>query len=91
MNSLPVCCKCEREFRCDKNSVRVDYGDSQFRSADRYVCPGCGTKIVVGFCREAYELPADVVVRPDEYQKVVQPDFPDYCPTFRIPLVVVKP
>ena len=87
---MPVCAPCKREFKCDKNSVRVDYGDSQFRSADRYVCPGCGTKIVVGFCREVYELPADVPVFHDTYQRVEQPDFPDYKPVFREPTIHVR-
>ena len=87
---LPVCAPCERELRCDRNSVMVDYGDNQFLAADRYVCDGCGTKIVVGFCAESFELPADAPLTPDKYQKVRQPQFPDYCPTFRVPLVVVK-
>jgi hypothetical protein len=53
MNHRPVCRKCEREFRPEKNDVSVEdlasFGSYKVWSADLWKCPGCGVEIVLGF------------------------------------------
>ena len=76
MRSLPVCCKCGVEFRCQRNSVFCEYVDGAFwRSGDRYECPSCGVQIVTGF-GDAFEREAGSVVFNDRYQMVEAPESP---------------
>lgn len=49
----PVCVKCEIEYRCSRNGVEVvDFnanGEYAYWNADEFECPGCQTRIIVGF------------------------------------------
>lgn len=51
--SRPICASCAVEFKCQKNGVwvndpKVAGWPSTYWSADRYVCPGCGSAVIVG-------------------------------------------
>ncbi len=53
MRIAPVCCKCNKEFRCEKNGVeaieQADFGDYKYFRTDKYKCPTCGIEVLVGF------------------------------------------
>lgn len=54
----PVCVKCEREMRCEKNGIRVGGKEvpTWVRYGDKFKCPSCGFEIVVGFGEAREEL-----------------------------------
>jgi len=53
---LPVCVKCRREMRCEKNSFAV-VDSAGVWDGDEYACPGCGVEVVVGFGAHPYVQP----------------------------------
>ena len=72
---LYVCASCRKDLRCERNSVRLRYGDgSHVYEGDRYICPDCGTMTVAGIAKEAYHDPTppeqwkdlDIDMRDDE-------------------------
>jgi hypothetical protein len=48
-----VCVGCKIEFRCLKNDIvaeqLADFGSYRLWSADLWICPDCGHKIISGF------------------------------------------
>ncbi len=54
MTHRPVCVKCKREMKPERNGiilmdVDVDGTDQEAWHADLWCCPVCGTEIVTGF------------------------------------------
>ena len=56
----PVCAQCHVDMRADLNGVLlVEYAHNppvpyQSWQADRWACPVCGAKVIVGFADKAY-------------------------------------
>ena len=48
-----VCVTCHVELRCDKTGLpaveMAEFGPYKIWEADRWVCPGCGMKVIAGF------------------------------------------
>jgi DNA-directed RNA polymerase subunit RPC12/RpoP len=57
MYHKPVCVKCNREMRPEKNGVGcldlADFGPYKIWDSDLWKCPGCGYEILVGFGQKA--------------------------------------
>lgn len=45
MNMI-ICCKCQKEMRCDKNGIGADFGNGHVYVADRYICKTCGNLVL---------------------------------------------
>lgn len=41
-----ICCKCQREMRCDKIGVGADFGNGHVYPAVRFICKYCGHTIL---------------------------------------------
>ncbi len=46
---VPICVRCERNYRCERNGVWVRIGPDAIVSADMYECPNCKHRIISGF------------------------------------------
>ena len=44
---MKVCVQCQKEMRCDKNSVGANFGHGHIYPGDRFKCPSCGMMILV--------------------------------------------
>lgn len=57
MNHKPVCVKCKREMRPERNGVgcldMADFGACAVWDSDLWKCPSCGHEILVGFGKDA--------------------------------------
>ena len=53
----PVCVKCQREMRPERNGVGcldiADFGPYAIWDSDLWKCPTCGYEIIVGFAQQA--------------------------------------
>lgn len=69
----PVCVECEVEFVIDRNGVVIE--EMAFVPpepyllwrGDRYVCPKCGRKIIIGIAKKSFASRHD-----DDFAKVVE-------------------
>jgi hypothetical protein len=55
----PVCVKCGREMRCEKNGQlvndpAVDGFPATYWAGDKFRCPECGCEIVTGFSKNGH-------------------------------------
>jgi len=53
MNHVPVCVKCRKEMRPERNGVKyveyADFGPYKIWDSDKWICPECGLEILAGF------------------------------------------
>lgn len=71
----PVCVKCRREMRCNKNGRVLEIVSGGFPyqlwSGDEYVCPECGAQVITRYGGEciAQHYGSD---DPDRYERFLQ-------------------
>lgn len=50
-----ICVECQKEMRCDKNSVGANFGHGHVYPADRFKCPKCGHRILATNREPSYD------------------------------------
>jgi len=57
-NHVPVCVRCSRDMRPEKNGVvmleMASFGPYKLWESDKWKCPSCGFEILIGFPSQAF-------------------------------------